>query len=326
MMAHSPGPAHAQRPRARRALHRLLAGLLGALIALAGLGGAWLEGWRIPGASAATWLKVTRLHAQYSGANNGPIFIMLIGSDLRPGVGGARGDALHILGINPALHAATIINIPRDTCASINGRSRKINEANSHGGAAAQAAAVSDLTGIPLNYAVEVDFAGFKGLVDSVGGLYIDVPVRMHDKYSGADFLPGAQHMNADQALAFSRNRHDFPRSDIQRTWNQGYLLIAAVKQLQQQYATMTGKLKIASLLVQHAQLSGMSISDLVRFGQFANDVPSTAIQNIDIPISNGGCLGIAAAAANALYNDFKDNARLDTYPPGSVTLPDPRP
>lgn len=314
-------------PRApKRWLRRLGAAMISIVMALAGLGAAWVSGWNVPGATGSAWVKVSKLQARYTGPTTGPVFIMLVGSDLRPGVGGARGDALHILGINPALHAATILNIPRDTCASVGSKRRKINEANSHGGAAAQAQAVTDLTGIPLQYAVEVDFAGFKNLVDGVGGLDIDIPAPMRDKYSGAVFAKGPQHITSDQALAFSRNRHGFPRSDLQRTWNQGYLLIAAVKQLQQQYATISGKFTVASLLMRHAQLSGLTIADVVRLGQFANDIPSTAINNISIPATSGGCLGVDARAAQQLYSDFKDNARLDTYPAGTFELPDPRP
>ena len=300
--------------------------MLAATMSLTALGGAWLAGWRIPGASGATWVKVTHLRASYNGNTAGPIFVMLVGSDLRDGVGGARGDALHILGINPELHAATILDIPRDTCATFGGHTRKINEANSNGGPAAQAKAVSDLTGVPLDYAVEVDFSGFKELVKSVGGLNINIPMRMHDDYSGAFFEPGYQHLDESGALAFSRNRHDFARSDIQRTWNQGYLLIAAVQQLQQQYKTMSGKFEIASMLVQHAQLSGLGISDLVRFGALANKVPAANIKNIEIPVTGGNCLGVSSGAAAALYRDFKDNARLDSYPSGTPTIPDPRP
>ena len=310
----------------RRWLRRTGAVFVAAIMAVLSLGAAWISGWNVPGATGATWVKVSKLHANYSGPSTGPMFIMLIGSDLRAGVGGARGDALHILGINPTLHSATIIDIPRDTCASVGGRRRKINEANSRGGAAAQAQAVTELTGIPLQYAVEVDFAGFKNLVNGVGGLDIDIPARMHDKYSGAVFDKGPQHITADQALAFARNRHSFPRSDLQRTWNQGYLLIAAVKQLQQQYGTISGRFKIASLLMQHAQLSGLGITDLVRLGQYANDIPAAGIKNVGLPVTSGGCLGVDPRAAQRLYDDFKDNARLDSYPAGTFDLPDPRP
>ena len=55
----------------------------------------------------------------------------------------------------------------------------------------------------------------------------------MHDTYSGAYFQPGPQHLNGSAALAFSRDRHDFPQSDIIRTDNQGLLILAAIAQLQ---------------------------------------------------------------------------------------------
>ena len=114
--------------------------------------------------------------------------MLLVGNDSRPGVGGSRGDALHLVGINPKLHKATILDIPRDTC--WNGD--KINAANAEGGAAAQAQAVGGLVGVPVTYVVDVDFAGFQGLVDGVGGVNMNIPTVMHDTYSGAYFQPGA--------------------------------------------------------------------------------------------------------------------------------------
>ncbi len=310
----------------KRFVRRFLAVFVAMTTAWLGLGIAWINGWNIPGATGATYIKVTRLHAAYSGvATNQAIFIMFVGSDLRPGVGGARGDALHLVGINPALHAATIVDIPRDTCVNFGGHSRKINEGNSHGGVANQAAIVSSMVGVPIRYGVEVAFESFTSLVNGVGGLSIDVPMPMHDHYSGAVFQPGAQHMNGDQALAFSRNRHDFPRSDIQRTWNQGYLMVAAIRQLSHQFTSISGRFRLVDLLMRHSELSGLGVQDLIQLGQLAESVPAHAIKNVTVPTSGGSCLSLAPAAS-ALFADFRDNGVLDRYPAGNVKLPDPRP
>jgi len=86
------------------------------MLAFAGLVTAWLHGVRIPIASGKTLIKVQKLStANYEGEPAGTQFILFIGSDLRPGVGGSRGDALHVLAVNPHLKKGTILNIPRDT-------------------------------------------------------------------------------------------------------------------------------------------------------------------------------------------------------------------
>ena len=303
-------------------LRRIMAMTLGAVLAIVGLGAAWLHGWALPGASGATAISVTKLHASASGlAADQPIFVMFVGSDLRPGIGGARGDAIHLVAINQSLHAGTIINIPRDTC---NG-SKKINETNSRGGVANTASVVAAMAGISIPYGVEVDFAGFTGLVDDVGGIYIDVPMQMSDSYSGAYFPAGPQKMSGSQALSYSRNRHDFPRSDIQRSWNQGHLMVEAIKQLQQQYSTISGRFKLIEILYRNAKISGMGAGELVQLGQAASAVPAANFKNVTLPTTGGGCLGVAGAA-QTLFADVRDNGVLDQYPSGIATLPDPRP
>ena len=158
--------------------------------------------------------------------------MLLVGNDSRPGVGGARGDALHLVGVNPKLHKATMLDIPRDTC--WNGD--KINAANAEGGAPAQADGgrrarrrAGDLRRSTSN------FDGFTSLVDGVGGVTMNVPDRRcTTRYSGAYFQPGVQHIERRRRrCAFSRDRHDFPQSDIIRTGNQGLLILAAIAQLQ---------------------------------------------------------------------------------------------
>ncbi len=120
----------------------------------------------------------------------------------------APGDALHLVGVNPATNTATMLNVPRDTC----WQGDKINRAHGRSGPRGMANALGELVGVPVSYAMSVDFAGFQGLVDGMGGVQINVPFAMDDKYSGARLRPGDQRLNGGQALAFSRNRHDFPR------------------------------------------------------------------------------------------------------------------
>jgi LCP family protein required for cell wall assembly len=271
---------------------------------------AWLAGARIPIASGRTYLKVEKFAvADTADTPDGVFYMLLVGSDFRPGVGGARGDAIHVVGVNPELKAATIINIPRDTC--WNGG--KINRAHAQGGPRGQADAAGQLLGVNIAYAVSVDFAGFTALVDGVGGVTVDVPTAMDDHYSGAVFSPGPVHMNGSQALSFSRDRHDFPQGDITRTQNQGLLIWSALGELQKRAKGAAGEFKVLATLGRHAQLEGIGLADLYRLGRIAFTIDPKSVKNVTVPTGGGGCMPLGAGA-DTLLADFRDDGVLQSH------------
>ncbi len=120
--------------RMKRVIMLFVALFTATALAIGGLFAAWLSGAHIPLASGATYLRVEKLAPissvdKVGGGPSAPFFILLVGNDSRPGVGGARGDALHVLGVNPSLHQASMIDIPRDTCWN----NDKINVGNTQG-------------------------------------------------------------------------------------------------------------------------------------------------------------------------------------------------
>jgi LCP family protein required for cell wall assembly len=297
-----------------RRIRRLVIGFVAlvslGVAAMGGLTAAWLAGVKVPLASGATYMAIEKLAgADAAGAPNNTFFIALVGSDFRPGVGGARGDALHLVGVNPQTHIATILNVPRDTC----WEGDKINAAHARGGPRGMANALGSLVGVPVAYVVSVDFAGFQGLVDGMGGVQVNVPVPMDDEYSGAVFAPGDQRLNGAQALAFSRNRHDFPNSDITRTGNQGHLILAALSQLQREAQGPIGEFKAAALIGRHAQIDGMGLTDVYRLGRIAQQLNPAAARNVTIPVGGGGCLPLVGDA-RGLFADFADDATLQAH------------
>jgi LCP family protein required for cell wall assembly len=299
--------------RLRRAVLAGTALVCALVLGCTGLFAAWLAGVRMPIASGATYLRVEKISPltaanRIAGAPSAPFFILLVGNDFRPGVTGSRGDALHLLGVNPKLKQASMLNIPRDTC----WQGDKINAANTRG-ARASADAVSGLIGVPVSYVVQVNFDGFTNLVDGVGGVDVSVKTQMHDEFSGAFFSPGAYHMTGDQALRFARDRHDFPNSDITRTANQGTLILDAMRMLGKNMQSASGEFRLLALLGRHAQLDGIGIKDLYRLGRLAFSLNPDQIKSITIPITNGTCLGLGGGAAS-LFADFADDGVVESH------------
>jgi LCP family protein required for cell wall assembly len=235
------------------------------------------DGWRISSYEVRSHIPTLHdLHAKVRKAAGAPglaatgtFFILVIGSDARPGESpeATRGDSLHIVGVNPAMGAISILGIPRDSYVAIPGiGTRKINEALLHG-PDLMVRTVEQLTGVAIDGYVLTGFAGFQDLVNAVGGIGVDVPYPMHDRYSNADFPPGKRHMLGRDALAFSRDRHDVPGGDFGRSLNQGRLLIAALRQLKLDVARNPGALLTwlaAGAKVLHTDLGVSDMADLL--------------------------------------------------------------
>ncbi|HZP29487.1 MAG TPA: hypothetical protein VFC99_11085, partial [Acidimicrobiia bacterium] len=101
-----------RRPLVRLALTISLCGTLVAAL----LAGAWLALGAPNPASGVAWFQVQRVgQASFSGAPNQPFFFLALGNDGRADTDPGLGDAIHVIGVNPASHQATILNVPRDT-------------------------------------------------------------------------------------------------------------------------------------------------------------------------------------------------------------------
>jgi LCP family protein required for cell wall assembly len=305
----------AKRHWALRALRAFTIGVAVIALTFAGLVTAWLHGVRLPLASGKTIIKVQKYaSANYEGEPSGTQFVLLIGSDLRPGVGGSRADALHVLAVSPKLRKGTIINIPRDTCAAIPGYgTTKINAANAYGGPPLTTQVIDQLLGVHITYSVLVDFAGFAALVNGVGGVTINVTQTMNDHDSGAYYQPGAYHVNGGGALAFARDRHDFARGDVTRTENQATLILDAMAQLRDRARTPAGAFRLLALLGYNSTIAGASFNDLYRLGRLAQSIDVQQVRNVTIPVGGGQCLPLLANAPS-VFADFADDGVLETH------------
>lgn len=149
---------------------------------------------------------------------------LILGSDSRKGlskkeqrkigtssdaVQGQRADTIIVVSVNAEKGRTTVLHIPRDLLVTIPGHGQnKINSAFQYG-PNTMVETVEQLTGIKLNHYVQINFAGFEGLVDALGGVDICVNKALVDPLSGLN-LPraGCYHLNGRRALAFVRARH----------------------------------------------------------------------------------------------------------------------
>jgi len=153
--------------------------------------------------------------------------ILLLGTDARPGESQTRTDTIILASIDPELNKVALVSIPRDTRISIKGSSvDKINSANAVGGPQLVAKKVEEIIGEEIDYYVEIDFDGFKKIIDTIGGVDINVDQRMYKPTEDIDLKPGQQRLNGRQALAFVRFR-DYALGDIERTEHQQMFLKA---------------------------------------------------------------------------------------------------
>ena len=115
-------------------------------------------------------------------------------------------------------------------------------------GRAATLKAVRNLTGVPIDYFAEVNLAGFYDLTQSLGGVDVCLKHAVYDSYSGADFPAGRQTLDAEQALAFVRQRHGLENGDLDRTHRQQAFLSSVMRQLQDS-GTFTNLGRLKSLM-----------------------------------------------------------------------------
>lgn len=150
---------------------------------------------------------------------------LLIGSDSREGadpnaddigaigteadVGGRRSDTIMILRQEKDGEGAALVSLPRDLLVTIagTGRQDRINSAYNEG-ADRLVATIDEALGIPIHHVVDVDFFGFKDLVDAVGGTEVCFDYATRDVNSGLLQDPGCHVLRGDQALAYARSRY----------------------------------------------------------------------------------------------------------------------
>jgi polyisoprenyl-teichoic acid--peptidoglycan teichoic acid transferase len=180
--------------------------------------------------------KVERFLSQTQGGE--PENILILGSDKRasepedPG----RSDTTILLRLDPDKNAIALMSIPRDLKVEIPGYgTEKFNAAYTFGGPKLALQVVKELTGLPINHVVNVDYLGFVRAVDAINCVYVDVDRRYYhsnlgvpvsEQYAEINVQPGYQLLCGKKALQYVRYRHT--DTDLVRAARQQDFLSAA--------------------------------------------------------------------------------------------------
>src|SRR5690625_4341854 len=156
---------------------------------------------------------------------------LLLGSDKRSeedaaseGVSGERSDVMMLVHVSDDDQDVHVVSFPRDLYVEIPGHGRdRINAALAFGGVGLAVSTVANYTGVPIDHVALIDFDGIEGLVDTLRGVDVDVPVDF--EADGHQFTEGTQSMDGEQALTFVRQRKQFADGDFQRNRNQQAVL-----------------------------------------------------------------------------------------------------
>jgi LCP family protein required for cell wall assembly len=192
-------------------------------------------------------LLLAAVPALFPSREGGRINLLLLGIDRRDGTGWAyRTDTIMVMTVDPETRAAAILSIPRDLQIAIPGHGEdRINTANVYGyrqdnpegGPALLEATIEANFGIPIDGYLMVDFQVFEGIVDTLGGIDVNVPKPLHDTrypdpkpgdpyaFKTIHFDAGWQHMDGKKALEYARSR--MSTSDFDRAKRQQLILLA---------------------------------------------------------------------------------------------------
>lgn len=220
----------AERQRGRVVKRGVLAGVIVVLVTAVSAAGLWFAS--VVGRLNDPSLITSQLLATLTDADvtKEPFYMLLLGTDGRPGEDTYRSDSIILTRIDPQEKQVTLISIPRDTAITYEGEIMKINATHAYGGPEAVVEAVNELCGVQIAHYAEVSFDGMEQLVDAVGGIEINVPEGdgVDDPKAGDVVIePGQQHMDGEAALTFCRARYQYADGDYTRMRHQRMVISA---------------------------------------------------------------------------------------------------
>ncbi|MCW2965455.1 MAG: hypothetical protein JWO17_2707 [Actinomycetia bacterium] len=257
---------------------------------------------------------------------------LVIGYDHRVGVesaGPSRSDTLMLIRADPLTKTISLLSFPRDLRVPIYCNNTtptatdRINAAYAYCNAKGTLLTVKKLTGLPVNYLITVNFHGFKQVVDTLGGIWMDVDRRYYNKNTGASYnnyaninlQPGYQQLTGQEALDFVRFRHT--DSDLTRNARQQ----AFVRAMKEQVARSFSYTRIPTLvgtLTKNIEVGegghALQLDQVISYALFAQGLPGGHL--FQEKIANVQC----ASECNASSTDIQ--AAVDQFQNPDVQAP----
>src|SRR6266566_2465902 len=214
---------------------------------------------------------------------------------------GKRPPKLHI---SPTHTGAIVISFPRDTMVPIyscegDGQGHpgqqaqadvleQLNNTFSYGGPACLWRTLEQVTSIHIDHFVQVDFSGFKSIVNDVGGVPVCLPFAIKDPASKLNLPAGKSVVHGTQALAYVRERHIGYGSDLQRI-NRQQIFLASLAQKVSQSSSLSAPTRLYGLVHDIASSlttdSGLTLTDMYAIANSLKGLSTTALQFIMAPV-----------------------------------------
>jgi LCP family protein required for cell wall assembly len=302
-------------PRKHSRAIRAITSLSVAIVALSAIG--WIGLGRVSGSLNRTdaFANVKNRPEKPTSAMN----LLLVGSDNRNGLtpaqirelgvgtvdvaAGARSDTMLLVHISKARDSAVIISLPRDSLVTIPehvsssdstktvpARQNKLNAAFSFGGAPLLIQTLEAGTGLRIDHYIEINFLGFKNIVDALGGIDVCVQKDINDPKSHLNISAGLQTLNGVDSLKYVRTRYFDGQGDIGRMKRQQQFMSAVLRK-----ATSTGTLLNPIKLVNFFNAAIKTITtdkelnknDLLTLGKQLKNLSADKVRSLTIPLSN---------------------------------------
>ncbi|HHZ16101.1 MAG TPA: LCP family protein [Peptococcaceae bacterium] len=209
--------------------------------------------------------------------------ILILGLDGRDGLND-RTDTIILASLDGDKKLGRLLSIPRDTRVKIKGSWDKVNAAYVYGGVELAQKTIEDFLDVRIDRYVIINFDGLIKMVDAVGGIEVDVPVRMYKPLEGINLKPGLQHLDGEQVLAYARFRGT-PGGDIDRAARQQEVLqLLAEKVLKTANPTRLAELiEIAGKEIK----TDLSFKEMVALFRLAGPVMENGLVTEVLPGSN---------------------------------------
>lgn len=223
----------------------------------------------------------------YSGTR---VTVLLMGIDRRPGESNrTRTDSMMLLSLDPTTKQAAVLSLPRDLYVDIPGYGLdRVNSANVYGGGELAKQTVEYNLGVRVDRYVLIDFNAFVTVVDTVGGIDVNVPRTINDpeypdhNYGFDPFYieAGLQHLDGETALKYARTRH--ADNDFNRAQRQQEVLMALRAKVVSfdMLPTLLGQAPSLINTLGDSIETDMPVNQMLSLAVTARDVPGENIQS----------------------------------------------